>query len=62
MEKLKSCPFCGSANVGSMNDTDFIVDIWWVECRECFSRTMTFTNEKEAIEAWNRRANADETD
>lgn len=57
MEKLKNCPFCGSANVGTANYADFVFDIWCVKCRECLSRTAVFATEVGAIEAWNRRVN-----
>ena len=52
MEKLKPCPFCGGeARVMDMGYPH------WVYCTKCGAKVHGRTNdEKDSIEAWNRRA------
>lgn len=60
-KELRSCPFCGSADVvDSMihTDADAAVGIgptFWVECLSCGATVQPFGTRKGAIEAWNRR-------
>lgn len=54
--KLKSCPFCGGT-AGTIADGVFDEDnCFWVKCWECGAATSIYESEKEAKEAWNRRA------
>lgn len=50
--KLKPCPFCteNSAHIQREGSACF------VRCLFCGATTRFFTDESEAIEAWNRRA------
>ena len=51
MDELKPCPFCG----GKANA--FICGrIFVVECESCGTSSDGFDSKKEAVEAWNRRA------
>ena len=49
MDELKPCPFCGSRYVVS-------VYCWIVKCCRCGAHGAAGQTRKEAIEAWNRRA------
>lgn len=54
MAELKPCPFCGGE---ATLWHDYGVDRPWnILCR-CGGRVGYFVTKKEAIEAWNRRAN-----
>lgn len=69
---LKHCPFCGGESKLKDNSVQNVIydpetlaeidceiydpDTFWVECPECMSMTVGCDTEKEAIEAWNRRA------
>ena len=59
MTELKKCPFCGGeANIESYDPYDGYqgdCTVWRVKCSECKVIIQKRT-EKEAIEAWNRRA------
>jgi hypothetical protein len=72
MAELKPCPFCGGEAKLSNNEvgrgvydpeTLAIIDTYsaeadtfWVECEECFAMSIGCNTEKEAIAAWERRA------
>lgn len=53
--KLKPCPFCGGKAAaiwnGASNERNYCVRCW-----ECGAETSVYKSEKEAKEAWNRRA------
>jgi len=53
-EDLKSCPFCG----GSAAVENGPAHIWYVQCKDCGIDGRIGRIEKEAIDAWNRRAAA----
>lgn len=56
MEGLKPCPFCGSEKL-SMCVDDIDEEFWGVMCLACGGSIYPDkSSEKEAIEAWNRRA------
>ena len=53
MAELKKCPFCwGEAKIVTMQ-TDRAV---MVVCGDCKASGRLFWDEKDAVEAWNRRA------
>lgn len=53
--ELKPCPFCGGkAKVASGIHEGG--KYHWVECTECYGRSVGNSLEDEAISAWNRRA------
>lgn len=69
-EKLKSCPFCGGEAAIYSGVTSYHPPVpkAYVYCKECYVATMTFEDMKndgahfqKAIEAWNRRANENDT-
>lgn len=51
MEKLKCCPFCG----GDAEIKSSLLN-HWIKCLKCGIETKTKLCKKEAIAAWNRRA------
>lgn len=55
--ELKPCPFCGG-KAKLTHDTDGM-EIFFIECDQCqvCPKTGDFTELKQAIKAWNRRAN-----
>ena len=57
--KLKPCPFCGGEAAAIWNGA-FNEGNYWVRyrgrCWECGAETPIYESEKEAKEAWNRRA------
>jgi len=54
MDKLKPCPFCGGEGCVQVNG---LTNTYGVVCLDCFAETQPFwQTEKEAIDAWNRRA------
>ena len=53
-KKLKSCPFCGSADVEIYHDS--FSDYWIVECRECEVERNRCWDEDDVIEFWNTRS------
>ena len=53
-EILKKCPFCGGE--ACMRGARYM----WIKCLYCGAETMGSDDEKEAIDAWNRRAGEDE--
>ncbi len=57
MNELKKCPFCGGkfAVVRNMHD-EFC---FYIECTLCDSTGPEGDDEREAIAAWNRRANSE---
>lgn len=48
--KLKPCPVCGGEAAAIWKGN------YWVRCWECGAETPIYKSEKEAKEAWNRRA------
>lgn len=52
-EELKKCPFCGGE--ACMYGPRYM----WIKCLYCGANTMGSYDEKEAIDAWNRRAGED---
>lgn len=62
--ELKPCPFCGSSNVEAnayTDDWDAICDVRCRNCKALMSRTFYNSSDchevrKEAVAAWNRRA------
>lgn len=54
-EKLKPCPFCGGNNLSVEGIT-----FYWVECIDCNASISGHETEEQAIEAWNRRASAEQ--
>ena len=54
MDKLKPCPFCGGKDTGTLTTS---YDGYWyaVFCENCMAQTRKCRQEKDAIEAWNRR-------
>lgn len=52
-EELKSCPFCGSENVKTVepNEGD-----WYATCNGCGANTSCWTTEDEVSRRWNSRA------
>ncbi|MDE7104660.1 MAG: Lar family restriction alleviation protein [Ruminococcus sp.] len=58
--KLKPCPFCGrEAILKEKVSKDEIR--YYVLCGKCMSKSHMFVTEKDAVDAWNRRAK-NETD
>lgn len=59
MAELKPCPFCGGNNVGVWHEFWYVAerDDYAVQCYDCHFGLSIKHTEKEAIEAWNRRAN-----
>ena len=55
MTELKPCPFCGGeAKISDMGYPH------WVFCEKCGARIHGYTtDERDSIEAWNRRADDD---
>lgn len=55
MAELKPCPFCGGENLNVRKGKY----MWWIECCNayCGGSSGAKHYKKEAIEAWNRRAN-----
>ena len=55
MPDLKPCPFCGGKDSGMLTTS---YDGYWfaVFCENCMVKTRKCRQEKDAIEAWNRRA------
>lgn len=58
-EKLKPRPFCGSDKIDvDKHKFHGLTDSYGVECFVCKTQSYQFfESKKEAIEAWNRRAN-----
>lgn len=61
MHKLKPCPFCGGKDSGMLTTS---YDGYWfaVFCENCMVQTRKCRQEKDAIEAWNRRMNDGKAD
>ena len=62
MAKLKPCPFCGGeAELVDIDPAGMLgtYDPITVHCKECECNTNWFSEEWEAIEAWNRRVSND---
>jgi len=56
MNELKPCPYCGDKCVMTFEKGEFKL-----RCYSCHAKMEWFTNEDEAIEAWNKRdCNCDE--
>jgi Lar family restriction alleviation protein len=53
--ELKPCPFCGGK--AEVVDNEYFVDVSCahIHCRG-YAASLMYNNKKEAIEAWNRRA------
>ena len=54
--KLKPCPFCGGVATTISDGVLSEDSLFWVRCCGCGAETSIFDSEKEAKEAWNRRA------
>lgn len=69
MEKLKPCPFCGGRAKRYQEKNGIVVEnmtlepntVHFVLCTEC-SALVSESSEKEAAEAWNKRAAHEEPD
>ena len=66
MNTLKSCPFCGSLNLGYMALSKPLPDFeddgsrWLIACRKCNMQFITPSMAKEKlVEFWNRRSDND---
>ena len=58
MSKLQPCPFCGGEGCVQRHDFVGYTDTFGVVCLDCGCETRQFYDtEKDATEAWNRRAN-----
>ena len=55
--ELKPCPFCGSKKIVVKNGKY----AWWVKCDDCGTEGAIKLKKAVAIEAWNRRADNEET-
>lgn len=51
MTELKPCPFCGSKNIRLTN-----WGLYRCWCSDCLAQAADSISKKEAIKAWNRRA------
>ena len=57
MSKLKPCPFCGGEGCIQRHEFVGYTDTFGVVCLDCCCETRQFYDtEKDATEAWNRRA------
>jgi Lar family restriction alleviation protein len=59
-KELKPCPFCGSkAKIVDYRPSSRPsgVTYYFVECEECFGKSVSKLKRDEAIAAWNRRVN-----
>lgn len=56
MEKLKPCPFCGAIPIliHGVNNWEGLM-CYWVLCSHCSGHTGGFSEEKDAVKAWNKR-------
>lgn len=54
MDKLKECPFCGSANVEVDDSTNRLTIFVW--CVDCSTEGPVWTTVDDAVQAWNTRA------
>ena len=61
MAELKPCPFCGeNAILLTVSETFGLPLLFFVACCRCGVETKrTYRTKKEAISAWNRRAEGD---
>ena len=48
---LKPCPFCKGNDISVYG-----ASVYWAECGDCFCEGPVCKTEKEAIKAWNTRA------
>lgn len=58
-KELKPCPFCGGEAKIHTSEEFFLIDkkkFSSVFCKNCQATSRYFNTSKEAIEAWNRRA------
>lgn len=61
MNELKPCPFCGGEACIQRHEFIGYADTFGVVCLDCCCETRQFfETKKEAIEAWNRRAERSE--
>lgn len=51
--ELKPCPFCGGEAIERRAAS---YPVFWVKCEACEAEGPTKALEKDAVEAWNRRA------
>ena len=66
-EKLKPCPLCGGEAEQDdwRNNEHMFYGTGWIGCRKCrcfINYTGKDRGKEEAIAAWNRRANDEQTD
>ena len=56
--ELKPCPFCGGENVEVFHPKyNPFIGLYQVQCYDCHFGYKQCHTEKEAVAAWNRRAN-----
>lgn len=61
--ELKSCPFCGGANLvmrdisGRFGRSAYQRTYHYIQCRDCMSQSGYCGTKPKTIESWNRRAN-----
>ena len=53
-EELKNCPFCGG-KAGVVSGIHEGCEYHWVECSECYGRSIGTSLADRTIAAWNRR-------
>lgn len=53
--KLSKCPFCGGSALFKHFKVDKDDIRRWIECRECKASAGGYKDDKQTVEAWNRR-------
>lgn len=57
--KLKPCPFCGSSDIETIEDSDDIYVSFTIHCKECDATSGRTSKRTVANILWNSRTNRD---
>lgn len=55
-EELKPCPFCGGKAISCSTGNIYTKEYFFVKCTKCGIESPSAINKKDAITAWNKRA------
>lgn len=63
--EIRECPFCGSREINMIiphfyrGENGKLKSCYAIHCLNCYAQTFSYASKQDAIDAWNRRAEAE---